>query len=129
MSERYLANENFPAGIVHWLRGQGDNVLHAAETLAGEPDNVILKTALDQDRILLTFDHDFGELVFRHKHPPAPGIALFRFHQLPPDVLISNLENFFATKPVLRGYFTVVSPGQYRQTELPINAPEPGEGA
>ena len=123
MSERYLANENFPAGVVQWLIGQGDDVVHAAQTLAGEPDPVILQAALDQDRVLLTFDHDFGELVFRHQHPPSPGIVLFRLHQLAPDVLLSSLENFFAGKPTLRGYFTVVSPGQYRQTALPASVP------
>jgi predicted nuclease of predicted toxin-antitoxin system len=123
MSERYLANENFPLGAAQALRAHGDDVLHAAETLAGEPDPVILQTAIDQDRVLLTFDHDFGELVFRHQHPPAPGIVLFRLHQLPPDMLIAALETFFAAKPALRGSFTVVSPGQYRQTALPAAAP------
>src|SRR5437773_885172 len=107
MTERYLANENFPLGVAQTLRSQGEDVVHAGETLAGQPDPVILQTALDQDRILLTFDHDFGELVYRHLHPPAPGIVLFRLHQLTPDVLISALETFFATKPKLRGYFTV----------------------
>jgi len=123
MSERYLANENFPAGVVRWLTGQGNDVVHAAQTLAGEPDPIILQAALDQDRILLTFDRDFGELVFRHKLPPAPGIVLFRLHQLPPDDLIASLENFFVSKPELRGFFTVVSPGHYRQTPLAANIP------
>jgi hypothetical protein len=90
---------------------------------AGESDTVILQTALAQDRVLLTFDHDFGDLVFRQQQPPAPGIVLFRLHQLPPDVMIASLENFFAGKPTLRGYFTVVSPGQYRQTALPAAVP------
>ena len=123
MSERYLANENFPAGIVQWLISQGNDVIHAAQVLAGEPDSIILKTALAQDRILLTFDHDFGELVFRQQQPPAPGIVLFRLHQLPPDVLIATLESFFAGQAGLRGFFTVVSPGQYRQTALPTTTP------
>jgi len=123
MSDRFLANENFPAGVAAWLVGQGNDVVHAADTLAGEPDTVILQAALDQDRILLTFDHDFGELVFRHQHAPAPGIVLFRLHQLPPDELIASLRSFFAGQPSLRGYFTVVSPGQYRQTDLTMNRP------
>src|SRR5262245_9407323 len=119
MSERYLANENFPLGIAQALRSQGDDVVHAGETLAGESDQVILQLALDQDRVLLTHDHDFGELVFRHLQPPAPGIVLFRLHQLPPDLLISTMESFFGATPTLRGFFTVVSAGQYRQTALP----------
>ena len=67
MSERYLANENFPAATVRWLRGRGDDVLHAAETLVGESDAALLQTALSQDRVLLTFDQDFGELVFHQR--------------------------------------------------------------
>jgi predicted nuclease of predicted toxin-antitoxin system len=118
MSERYLANENFPAGVVQWLIGQGHDVVHAADTLVGEADTVILQSALAQDRVLLTFDHDFGELVFRHKHPPAPGIVMFRLHQLPPHTIVTTLEQFFGGKPTVRGFFTVVSPGQYRQTAL-----------
>jgi hypothetical protein len=55
MSERYLANENFPAGVAQWLISQGDDVVHASETLTGEPGPVILQAALHQDRILLTF--------------------------------------------------------------------------
>jgi predicted nuclease of predicted toxin-antitoxin system len=118
MSERYLANENFPAAQVRTLRDQGDDVLHAAEILAGASDQVILQTALDQDRVLLTFDRDFGELVFHQHQPPAPGIVLFRLRQQPPDVVLPFLQAFFAVRPTLRGFFTVASPGQFRQTSL-----------
>jgi len=30
MSEKYLANEDFPARIVHYLQSYGDDVLYAA---------------------------------------------------------------------------------------------------
>jgi len=123
MKERYLANENFPAGVVRWLIANGDDVVHAAQVLVGEPDSIILRTALDQDRVLLTFDQDFGELVFRHNQPPSPGIVLFRLHQLPPNDLEFGVQAFFANSPELRGFFTVVSPGQYRQTALPSIPP------
>jgi predicted nuclease of predicted toxin-antitoxin system len=125
MSERFLANENFPLGMAQTLRSQGNDVVHASDTFVGETDPVILQTALAQDRVLLTFDHDFGELVFRHEQPPAPGIVLFRLQQLAPDALLAELETFFAANPILRGYFTVVSPGQYRQTALPSGTPPP----
>ena len=38
MSERYLANENFPAEIVRHLRRRGDDVLYAAEETVGASD-------------------------------------------------------------------------------------------
>jgi hypothetical protein len=56
MSEKYLANENFPAETVRLLREKGDDVVHAAETLIGASDEVILQAAVEQDRIVLTFD-------------------------------------------------------------------------
>ena len=118
MSERYLANENFPAAMVRWLRDRGNEVLHAAETLVGESDAVLVHTALGQDRILLTFDQDFGELVFHQRQPPAPGIVLFRLKQQPPASVLPFLQGFFETNPVLRGFFSVASPGQFRQTPL-----------
>src|SRR5437899_2745191 len=113
MNERSLANENFPAVAVKNLRAQGADVVHASETLVGAPDPVILKNAVDEDRVLLTFDHDFGELVFHQRLPPAPGIVLFRLHPLPPAEVITCLETFFAAATTLRGFFTVVSPASY----------------
>jgi predicted nuclease of predicted toxin-antitoxin system len=118
MSERFLANENFPGVMVRLLRDQGHDVLYAAETLVAAADHLILETALSQDRVILTFDRDFGELVFRHRRPPARGIVLFRLGALSPDALLAFLQNFFTSEPTLRSYFTVASPGHFRQVPL-----------
>ncbi|WNM63381.1 DUF5615 family PIN-like protein [Candidatus Nitrospira neomarina] len=63
MSERYLADENFPASIVKLLRTHGHDVLYAAESLIAASDEEVLREAVTQSRVLLTFDRDFGELV------------------------------------------------------------------
>ena len=121
MTERYLANENFPAVIVRALRSAGDDVLYAAEKLVAVPDSHILQAALQQNRVVLTFDQDFGELVFHHREPPPPGVVLFRLGGLSPDGLLAFLRAFFDAKPILRGVFTVASPGHFRQ--IPIDLP------
>lgn len=118
MSERYLANENFPAAIVRALRAQGDDVLNAAETLMAAPDETVIRAAVEQDRVLLTFDRDFAELVFRHQTPSVPGIVLFRLSELSPEGLLAYLRAFFESKPTFRGFFTVASPGHVRQIKL-----------
>lgn len=46
MSERYLANENFPGLTVSLLRSQGSDVLYAAETLVAASDHIVLETAV-----------------------------------------------------------------------------------
>lgn len=118
MNERYLANENFPGEMVRLLRDQGNDVVYAAESLVGSADRLIMQTALSEDRVILTFDRDFGELVFRHRTAPASGIVLFRLGASSPDALLSFLQDFFASKPSLRNYFTVASPGHFRQVPL-----------
>jgi predicted nuclease of predicted toxin-antitoxin system len=122
MSELYLANENFPAVIVRILRDQGDDVLYAAETLISASDQIVLQTAATEDRVLLTFDRDFGELTFRHRKLQAPWIVLFRLGSLSPDALLAFLKAFFSSQPTLRGFFTVASPGHFRQ--VPLNERE-----
>ena len=117
MSERYLADENFPAAIVRWLRNRSDDVLHAAETMASADDETILEASVVSDRIILTFDRDFGELVVRSRRT-APGVVLFRLRQQSPSVVLPFLQAFFAAQPTLRGSFTVASPGQFRQRPL-----------
>jgi hypothetical protein len=57
-------------------------------------------------------------MVFRHRGPSAPGIVLFRLSELSPDGLLTYLRAFFEPMPVLRGLFTVASPGHFRQVPL-----------
>ena len=118
MSERFLENENFPAAIVAWLRQKGHDVTHAAESMVGAPDHEVMEGARTGDRIVLTFDRDFGELVFHQRQSPARGIVLFRLREQPPDIVLPFLRSFFDEEPELDGYFTVASPGQFRQTTL-----------
>lgn len=118
MIEKFLANENFPKSIVTWLRDQGHDVVHAAEDLVGETDKKLLQLARAEDRILLTFDRDFGELIFHQRREPARGIVLFRVDQQSPDYVLSFLRTFFDSEPELAGLYTVASPGHFRQTPL-----------
>ncbi len=43
MSERYLANENFPAEIVRHSRRRADDVFYATEEMAGAADIEVLR--------------------------------------------------------------------------------------
>jgi predicted nuclease of predicted toxin-antitoxin system len=103
---------------VRHLRIGGDDVVYAAEVLVGASDEQVLKTALEQDRVVLTFDRDFGEMVFHQRLPAPAGIVLFPLHQQPPEATLSFLQAFFDSQPILRKMFTVSSHGQFRQIAL-----------
>ena len=78
---RLLANENFPGAAVAALRNAGHDVLWVRTESPGATDRAVLHAAQSQERILLTFDKDFGELAFRSNLPAQSGIILFRLRQ------------------------------------------------
>jgi len=75
---KLLADECCSAGLVSALRADGHDVVYVVEALRGATDDVILERAFSQDRLLLTEDKDFGELVYR-LGLRAHGIILLRF--------------------------------------------------
>ena len=74
---RLLADENIHADLVVWLRAQKHDVVYAAEFLQQTEDSSLLLLAEAQQRVVITDDKDFGELVF-HRHLPTSGVILLR---------------------------------------------------
>lgn len=66
---------NVVAIAVAALRADGHDVVYVAERPADPGDRAILAEAAGDRRVLLTKDHDSGELVFRD-HLPHAGILL-----------------------------------------------------
>lgn len=75
---KFLVDECADEQLVEHLRANGHDVLYVMETMRGATDDVILNRAYQEQRILLTEDKDFGELVFRLRKPTI-GIILLRF--------------------------------------------------
>jgi predicted nuclease of predicted toxin-antitoxin system len=61
-----LADESVAAPIVAQLRQAGHDVQFITELAPGSSDPAILVRANQDDRLLLTADKDFGELVVRY---------------------------------------------------------------
>ncbi len=77
---KLLANENVPASAIHALRDAGHDVLWARTDLPGATDPHVLERAVRESRLLVTFDKDFGELVYRQGLAAAGGVILFRLN-------------------------------------------------
>jgi len=88
---RLFADENVARAIVRWLRTEGHDVLYAAEAAPGESDPVWLQRAEAEQRLLLTSDKDFGELVFRDRLN-SYGVVLLRLEELPLTERLARLE-------------------------------------
>jgi predicted nuclease of predicted toxin-antitoxin system len=74
---RWLADECVDAPLVAQPRDAGHDVAYIAELASGMTDAEAIAMAQVQQRILLTEDKDFGELVVRWRRP-VPGVILLR---------------------------------------------------
>lgn len=71
----WLLNENIPLQTAHRLRASGWDVAAISELAAGVTDAQVMQMAVEQKRWLVTFDRDYGELIFR-LGLPAPAVTL-----------------------------------------------------
>ena len=111
---RFLADENIHADIVEWLRSSGHDVIYAAESLAGNADEVLLDLARHQERVLVTDDKDFGELVF-HRRLVSEGILLIRLSSPRIEDRLRRLaEVWKLMEPHLKGSFVVLGDKKVR---------------
>lgn len=117
---RFLADENFPGNSVRLLQERGLDVMQIAVSEQGNPDEWVLRKAVAEERIILTFDRDFGDLVYHHGQPaPAAGIAFFRAKTFTPTEPAEWLLRLLAQQMKLAGFFTTITPELTRQRELP----------
>ena len=70
---RFLADANIPGGLVRELRALGHSVVYAVEETPDEEDANLLIRAMQEDRVLITLDTDFGDLVYMNGMPAACG--------------------------------------------------------
>lgn len=74
----FLANENFPRPSILLLRNSGLTVESIQENSAGISDDEVMTTAIKNNLIILTFDSDYGELIFKYAADKPPAVIYFR---------------------------------------------------
>lgn len=75
---RFLLDESADYPLAKFLQGLGHDVTAIAHDYpAALKDREVLRIAYAEDRIVITNDRDFGDLIFRQRLPHA-GVILFR---------------------------------------------------
>ena len=111
--------------VVGWLRQQGHDAVHVRdEGLHRAPAEAIFAKALREDRIILTFDLDFGSLAALVRDQAA-RVILFRLHNTRASRVIERLEVVRAASATEldRGVVVLVEEARHRVRRLPV-----GEG-
>lgn len=88
---------------------------------SGEEDVQLLSLSLSDNRILVSEDRDYGELIFRDAQR-AVGVVLAKvaeFDGSPDRVAAKIVATLLQLSNGLVGQFTVIEPGKIRQRPLP----------
>lgn len=112
----FLANENFPRPSTIILRENGFSVKSIQEDSPSISDQEVIRIALEMDLIILTFDSDYGELIFRYSKDNPPAVVFFREKGASPEFAALSLMNLLSnTEITLAGAFTVIEDKNIRQ--------------
>lgn len=115
---RLLANENFPGLAITALRLRGHDVIWIREDSPGISDHDVLSRATAEERILITFDKDFGELVFRLGLNAPSGIILFRIPADSPSFVAQTAVTVLESRTDWARHFSIADENRVRMTIL-----------
>jgi predicted nuclease of predicted toxin-antitoxin system len=115
---KFLADENFPSPSVKLLRNSGLDVLYVLEFMRSAADQKILQFASENNLIILTFDRDYGELLFKYKTTNPAAVVYFRSFNDYPTQAAEKLLELLNLKLNIESYFTVIDSSAIRQRKL-----------
>jgi predicted nuclease of predicted toxin-antitoxin system len=81
---KLLTNENFPLTRVIYLRNKKYDDLHIGTDFSGISDTSVLEIAIKQKRTIITFDKDYGELIYKYDIKPPEGVIFLRINDFTP---------------------------------------------
>jgi predicted nuclease of predicted toxin-antitoxin system len=114
---KFLADENISSKVVGKLRNKGIDIVSVKEFASGISDESVLELANKQKRVVITFDDDFGELIYGRKLR-AQGIILLKFVPKSSQQIVDTITNVLATQAQIEGHFVTVTEKRIRVLRL-----------
>lgn len=94
---KFLVDVGVGKKVETWLKGNGFDVLSVRDIDSCAKDSQILRWAVDQQRIVITMDKDFGELVYNTGMHHV-GVLILRLEDADSDTKVE------VTKKILSEY-------------------------
>jgi predicted nuclease of predicted toxin-antitoxin system len=114
-----LADENIPLYVVKQLRKEGYQIIPVAEKFAGSSDEKILELSSRNKWVIITFDKDFGELIYKQKSSKPYGIILLRVTPKSPEYILQLLKWLLLQGNIsFEGNFVVVNKDKVRTIKM-----------
>jgi len=119
---RFLVDENIGIGVIDELQKMGHDVVSASMT-PGAPDAAVLARAQRDQRVLVTLDKGFGELIVRERLPAQHGVILIRLRQ--DEGLDARVLAALEQRTEWAGFFWVVRETGVKRRPLEPRTAEP----
>jgi predicted nuclease of predicted toxin-antitoxin system len=119
---RFLADMGVSLKICHWLRNNGHDTIHLCEEGLQRLDNgAIFQKAFAEQRIVLTFDLDFGEIL-AGSGSDLVSVIVFRLHNTRASHVIDRLQTVMesSAESLVKGAIVMVEEGRHRVRHLPL---------
>jgi predicted nuclease of predicted toxin-antitoxin system len=120
----FLADMGVSQQVVEWLRTNGHDAVHLRdEGLQRLPNGEIFQKAGREQRIVLTFDLDFGEILAASASQIV-SVVLFRLRNTRTDFVIQRLDAVLnqSSAELSQGAIVIVEDGRHRVRKLPIGS-------
>jgi predicted nuclease of predicted toxin-antitoxin system len=113
---KFLADENLPASSVKILRQAGLDIASIGEDNPSVKDEEVIDISNKENRIIITFDSDYGELVFHQGHKITAGVIFLRLGDFLPEEPAKLLLDMLKENEIeFEGLFTVIERDNIRQ--------------
>ncbi|MGZ3753948.1 MAG: DUF5615 family PIN-like protein [Mucilaginibacter sp.] len=119
---RFLLDMGIAQSVALWLRSMGHDATHLNdEDLYKLPDKLIIEKAIIENRIILTLDMDFGQLMALDKSKQT-SVIQFRTSEFTSINIKNKLDLFFAQfKDQLDDAFIItIEDNRIRYRKLPL---------
>jgi len=110
-----LADENIPSETVKLPKRQGIDIISVTEFAYGLSDRKILELGKTKERIIVTFDKDFGQIIFKEKIK-TKGVILLRFIPKSPQQISKRIQQLLSAKIKIENCLVVVKKDRIKVT-------------
>mgnify|MGYP001062318043 CR=1 FL=1 len=114
---KLLADENIPKRTVQTLKQRGIDISSVLDSSHGLSDRALIKLANRENRVIVTFDKDFGELTFKERLK-VKGLILLRLAPTSPEHIAERIEYILTQKIPIANKIIVVREDRIRVTSL-----------
>ena len=116
---RFLVDRCAGPRLAEWLRDAGHDVQEARSLGTDPGDRVLLELAASSNRVMITIDTDFGELIYLHN---VPHSGLIRLPDVPAEQRIDHVAEIISRhRPELESRAIVTVRGGHIRVSIPPN--------